>query len=279
MKQIRDKFPEILAISLFCLMFSKQASSWVSEWSNLDSFYAFGFFMLGFIFYVIRENYQKYSNIELKPSWVGIIFLIFGLCLYVFGVRADYEYIANASVPAFLVGAFICFRGIKFTKTVLFTVILFTFALPVLPLHRITMPFQLLSAKATTFILSFLGLNAFNEGNSILLENQRISVVAGCSGLKSLYSIFFICVIYAYFINSSLFKKIWFVILSIPLALAMNILRILSVSFFVLYNGHENAESFHDNAGIVVYILSIGIIVFSAGLINKKPEEKKEELS
>jgi len=279
MKIVKDNIFEIIFILIIALLFHENVSDWIKKWSDFDSFYAFGFFMLAFVVYLIRKNYKILSEIKNNPSWWGIPLLLIGLFLYVIGVRADYDYIANTSFPFFVAGLLLVIKGKEFFIAILFPLILLSFAIPVLPLHRITMPFQLLSAEITTFILSFLGLQAVNDGNIILLEGHRISVVAGCSGLKSLYSIFFICVIYSYFINTSFIKKIGFVIASIPLALSMNVFRILTVSFYVLYNGEEHAEAFHDGAGVVAYVISIALIILVSMLIEDNKENNKREVS
>jgi len=49
-------------------------------------------------------------------------------------------------------------------------------------------------------------------------------------------------------------------------------LRILAVSLYVLYNGTENADKFHDNVGIAVYIISFAIIFYTANMIQEKGE-------
>ncbi len=264
MRAIKANLFEIIFIFLIGIMFCENIRSWVINWMDFDSFYAAGFFMLAFSVYLVKKNYKGFSAIKPEPAWYGVLFLLFGLVLYVVGNKGDYEYIANASFPFFMAGSILCLRGKEFFLTALFPLIIFTSAIPVFPLNRITMPFQLISARATTLVLSALGLNAANEGNIILLESHRISVVAGCSGLKSLYSLFFICLIYSYFINTGIIKKIFFVAASIPLALFMNIMRILAVSFYVLYNGEQHAESFHDSMGMAVYFISIILIVMAA---------------
>lgn len=267
MKAIKSNTFEITFLFILGFMFFNLSQEWVSQWLEVDSFYSFGLFLLIFVGYLIKKDYEKLSGLITKGSWYGIPFLILGFFLYVIGIRAEYDFVANAAFPVFIAGAILVFKGKELFKALLFPLILLTFALPVLPLHRITMPFQLLSAEITTATLNFLGLNAVNMGNIISVEGHTISVVAGCSGLKSLYALFFICVIYSYFIKTSLKRKFYFVSASIPFAIFMNVLRILAVSFFVMYNGEQDAKDFHDAAGTIVYIISIIVIIVISRLI------------
>ncbi len=278
LSKVKNYIFEILILVVLIILYSSYIPVWISLWSDFDSFYAFGFFMLAFIGYLFKENFEEYKKIEKKPSYSwSLPFLIGGLILYMLGIRADFEYFVSLSLPVFIAGIILMLYGPKFFKAMLFPLILFAFVLPVFPLHRITLPMQLFSADLTTHLLTMFNINAFNEGNIIYIEQYRVAVVPGCSGLKSLYSLFFIGVIYSYFINAHLIKKILFVFSSIPLALFMNVLRITVVGFYVLYNGQENAEHFHDDVGLVVYILSFGVIFLISRLIEEKQKEDIDE--
>lgn len=270
----KNIFFELLIIFMLVLMFHNYLNDWVSEWSNFDSFYAFGFFSLAFIGYFLKENYVVLKNIEKKPSAFGIVFLFIGLLVYVVGIRADYSFMTSLALPMFIFGIILSLYGKKMIFKLLIPIILFTFSLPIFPLHRITMPLQLFSAQAAHILLSSLGVPAHHEGSLLLVGNYRLSVEPGCSGLKSVSSLFFISLIYTYFIKSEFTKKIFFVAASIPLALFMNILRLTFSGFYALYNGYHGLLEFHDGVGIVGYIISIGIIILFARFIENKTEEK-----
>lgn len=268
---------EISIIIILSIMYLKFIPVWFKEWSNFDSFYAFGFFMLAFQVYFFKTNWNAIKLIPKNPSYTGILFLIPGFILYTVGIKAGYDYLTNLALPFFLIGIILSCYGIKLLKFSFIPLILFTFALPILPLHRLTMPLQLASASITSHIMNFLGIVSHNEGSTLFVEKYRIAVAPGCSGLKSLSTLFFICLIYAYFIRTTFFKKSLFVLASFPIAISINVLRILFVGFYALYNGYNGLVEFHDNAGLVGYVLSIAIIVPLAQFIESKPEEKIEK--
>jgi len=266
---------EILVIITLIVMYFKFVPVWFKEWTDFDSFYAFGLFMLAFQIYFFKKNWNTIKTIPKKPSYTGIPFLLAGFVLYIIGIRADYSYLTNLALPLFITGIILNCYGIKLLRFILIPFILFAFALPILPLHRITMPLQLVSAWITSHIMNLLGIASYNEGSILYVEKYRLAVAPGCSGLKSLSTLFFICLIYSHFMNASFLKKSLFVLASLPLALSINILRILFVGFYALYNGYNGLENFHDNAGLIGYITSIIIIIAFAKFTESKPEENQ----
>lgn len=264
---------ELFLVGFLVVMYYKNIMEWIDNWLNFDSFYAFGIFMLVFIGYLVKKSFNDIKNTEKTPSKLGILFLIAGFALYVAGNRTDYVYAVNLSLPCFISGIILALYGQKVFKMVLIPIFLFTMCIPTFVIGRLTLPLQLLSSEIASSIINFLGVHSFNEGNILLVNGYKLSVTPGCSGLKSVYSLFFLSIIYAYFINAGKAKKALFILASLPVAMSLNVLRIITVGFYALYNGYEGLMEFHDGAGIVAYIAAIGIILCLSRLIEDNKEE------
>jgi len=253
------------------IMYYNYIPIWISEWANFDSFYAFGFFLIAFIIYLVVKHKDYLINIPKEPSRLGFLILIPSIILYVIGVRASINYFVNLSFPILISGMILTIYGRKLFLITLIPIILFAFSLPIFPLHRLTMPLQLLSSTLSTKLIRLMGVPSYNEGSIINIGHYRLSVVAGCSGLKSLSSLIFISIIYSYFIRASVLKKLIFISISFPLAIIMNIFRITIVSFYALYNGYAGIDEFHNNLGIVTFITSIALITLISRFIDEIP--------
>lgn len=272
-EKLKTYYFEIVIAVLLVVMYKDYIPVWISGWSDFDSFYAFGFFLLAFLAYMFKKNYEKLKAIPHKPSYLGIVLLLIGFSLYIVGIRSSIDYLTSLSLPIFLSGIILTIYGVKLFLITLIPIILFAFSLPIFPLHRITMPLQLLSARAASDLINFLGVPSSNEGNIVNIGNYSISVVAGCSGLKSLSSLFFMSVIYSYFINATFWRKILFVFISLPLAFLMNVFRITVVGFYAFYNGYNGLNDFHEWLGIIFFIISIFIIILISRSIETEPKE------
>jgi|GEM_PF-1330714 len=274
---IKKFYFEFVLLALLIFMYSADISVWFSKWTDLDSPYAFGFFMFAFIFYILKQNCKKIIEARKSYSLYGIVLVLVGLLLYVTGFRTEIDYLVCVSLPVFIGGIVLGLYGINVFKIIFAPLILFTFTLPILPIHKVTLPMQFLSAKLTVGFLNILGLPAYNDGSIINVFKYKLSVEAACSGLRSLISLFFTSIIFSYFIEANKIKKFIFVLISIPLALTMNICRLTLVSFFAAYNGYNGLQEFHDTLGIVLFIVSLGIIIFISRLIEDTKEKNPYE--
>ncbi len=277
-KLITNFYFELIAIILLLFMYKNYIPEWVSGWMDADSFYAFGFFLLGFFVYLIKTNLNNLKNLPKAPDIIGVPLLITALAIYVFGYRASIHYLVNISFPMFISGIILTIYGRKLFALTLIPVIMFAFSISILPLYRLTMPLQLLSAKLTAVLLNGLGFVSYNEGSLVTVNNFKLSVVAGCSGLKSLSTLIFTSIISCYFINAKMFKKILVVLFCFPLAIIMNMLRITIVAIYTVYNGYEGMEKFHDDLGIFVFIISLGILLLLSRYIEEKQEPQTNEV-
>lgn len=275
-KNIKKFYFEIIIGIILVIMYLSYLPNWFSEWTNSESPYSFAFFMFAFIIYFLKINYKNLANTPKTGSMYGMFLLLTGFVLYIIGLRADINYFASLSFPVFVSGIILSLYGFKFLKVVLIPLILLTFTFPIFPIHRITMPLQLLSSSLTSHLLNFLGINSFTEGSVINVENHRLAVVAGCSGLRSLSTLFFTSIIFTYFLQTRKIKKIFYVLFSIPLTITMNILRLTTVSFYSLYNGTDGLMKFHDDIGIVFSIISISILVLIAKYIDNDKQDQSE---
>jgi exosortase len=255
---------EAILLIIIAMMYKDYFSGWLTQWSDINSSYAYAFFIFAFIVYFIKTNYEELINIPKNVDYKGLIFLILGLISYVSGIRTDISYLTCISLPLFVGGIILTLYGSKIFKKLLLPLILFTFAFPFFPLHRITIPLQNLSAGLTASFLNILGVDSHSQASLISVGDYKLSVIAGCSGLRSLTTFLFTGIIFTYFMKISRLKKVLFASFTIPLSVIMNVLRLSIVGFYALYNGYEGIEEFHDNLGIVVAVISISIMVVTA---------------
>jgi len=259
---LKTYFFELITVFIITIMYKDSMPFWAKEWINFDSFYGLGFFVIGFNVYYIKNNFQVLKELQQKSNLAGIFVVFAAVLSYIIGIRASMDYMIALSLPLLAAGVVLSFYGVEFLKKLLLPLLLSGLILPIFPLHRLTMPLQMLSTTISADVLKFLGLNAFNEGNILFVNKLRLAIVAGCSGLKSLSSLIFVSIIASYLEQSSLNKRLFYVFLTIPLAIVMNVIRIVITAFYGLYNGHSGLEQFHDNVGLVVNLISIGIMIF-----------------
>jgi len=262
-------------IILLVLMYNDHLFSWIKDWFDFESFYSFGSFLIVYLIYFFKKNYKLIYETPNKHSFSGIIFLLIGSIFYIVGTRSEIVYLLSLSLPVIIAGLILLFYGKKVLHICLMPLFLFTLSLPIVPIFRILFPFQILISKISTVFLNILGINAKAIGNSIYLGNYTVCIESGCTGVNALTSLFLITTAYSYFIKSSFHKKTFIIAFSIPLAFIYNLLRVIILCLFIMYNGYNNFDNFHYFIGFFFMIVSVFTIILCLELIKEPFDEQK----
>ncbi|NMC20614.1 MAG: exosortase [Thermogutta sp.] len=141
----------------------------------------------------------------------------------------------------------------------------FMFPLPFTVEQAVLGPLQTLAAKSGAYALQTLGLEASTEGgNFIRLGDFRLGVVEQCSGLRMATVLAALVLMYVFLVRIPLWQSIVLTAAAVPIAVAVNFLRITVTGLLYVYAGRELAERvFHDWAG---YLMPAAAILLVAGL-------------
>lgn len=250
-----------LLIIAVLVMYFNHLQYWVSKWFDFDSFYSIGILVLIFIFNFLKDRREELAKIPQSPSLTGYPVILAGLAFYYVGTKGEINYFSSFSLPLLIAGIVLAVYGKKLLLKILPVLFFFAISLPVLPVFRITMPFQLVLAEYTSYFLDFIGLQASYSGSLIMLENRLIDVEAGCAGVTSLYSLFVATFMYIYYKDIKIIYKFYLIAASIILSVIGNFTRITVTSLYILYNpGDPSYEKFHENLGIVIFIILLGVV-------------------
>lgn len=171
----------------------------------------------------------------------------------------------------FIAGAVLYFYGFKMLKEVLFPIVILLFMIPV-PAQiyaTLTIPLQLFVSKSSTWIVSIFGVPVYREGNVIQISEYTLQVVQACSGLRSIMSLLTLSTVFGYFsLKSNLLRSI-LIVLGIPAAIIVNIIRVIAMIFvFHLFNYDLTTGTIHTVFGIVIFGLALLLIFLAKGVLS-----------
>jgi eight transmembrane protein EpsH (proposed exosortase) len=139
--------------------------------------------------------------------------------------------------------------------------------LPYLIYDSIAFPLKLFAARCATFSLQFMEIPVLREGNVITLASTTLEVADACSGIRSLISLIALGVVFAYFTQSSAWKRIVLVVSTIPIAIFANALRVVITGILAHYCNPEMAQGFfHTFSGWLIFVLAF-LLLFGLGFI------------
>ena len=142
--------------TLFCYLFHNEIDRIVHRWLT-DSSWSHGFLIPLFSLYFINQHKSEILNLRVRPSYLGLFFLICGILFYPFNIiLLRYGYFRPLGMIATL-GAIVLFLGgwrlIRYTwLPVAFLV--FAVPLPQRYYVSVTMPMRLLATRVATFLLN-----------------------------------------------------------------------------------------------------------------------------
>src|SRR3984957_2781388 len=231
----------------------------VSQWWNRPN-YSHGFFVPLFSAFVIWQERNKLSGLNPQPSWSGLLFLGFGLCVLIVGQMGAELFLSRLSLLIVVAGLIVLFLGWSFFRAVLFpwAFLLLMIPIPAIVFNQITFPLQLLASKVASTTLPWMGVPVLREGNVIVLPAMALEVAEACSGIRSLMSLTALAVIYGYLMERRVGIRVLLAAASIPIAVAANSLRIVGTGLLVQYWDPDKAQGFfHEFSGWLIFVISL----------------------
>jgi exosortase A len=258
-----------LLAGMFVLAYFPVLEKLVSSWSSSDD-YSHGFAIIPLSVYLLWRNRETLAHTSVKPSWVGIPVILAGLALYLFARLAEIETAASFSFIPSLAGVIIFLFGFGLFRCCIFPLSLLLFMIPV-PAQiysALTIPLQIFVSKMATAAASLAGIPIYREGNVIHLPQQTLQVVQACSGLRSLTAMMALGAVFAYLtVRSNPLRGVLF-LSAIPVAIVVNILRVLIMIAAFYYAGFDLArEPAHTLFGLFIFACAVGLFLCVKGVI------------
>jgi exosortase len=255
---------------LIGLLYHGILANLASQWWN-DPDFSHGFFIPIFSGLVIWLMRRQLLSLNPAPSWSGLLIVGGALITLVVGVLGAELFLSRSSLILLLAGIVVLFFGWRVFGVSLFpwAVLFLMIPIPAILYNQLTFPLQFLASKFATGLLSFAGVPVLREGNVIRLPAMSLEVVEACSGIRSLLSLTSLAVVFAYFLEVRVWKRVALVIAAIPIAVAANGLRIMGTGLLVQYWDPDKAQGFfHEFSGWVIFLFSLIMLYAAHRLMN-----------
>ena len=265
------KFFYGLIVILLAVLYAPIVPGMVADWYN-DPNYSHGFLVPLISAYFLWEKREELAAVEIKPNNYGLIVILGGLFLLVFGY-AGTEYFTMRSSLIFLVAGIILYWfGWEVMKVVALPIgfLFFMVPLPYIVYDALAFPLKLFITKVSVISLKAMGVVVWRDGNIIQFPETVLEVADACSGLRSLMSLLAISVAYAFLMLSGNVKRLILVLLAVPIAMITNMARVIGTGFLAQYYGAAAAEGFfHEFAGLAVFAMAMVLLVISGAVLER----------
>jgi exosortase len=212
--------------------------------------------------YAIWERRRNWPAREVSPDALGIVVLVLGAAMALAGIAGGSLTLARLAFLVSLCGCILAVSGWAALRFVAFPLALLLFALPVpSPVYyRLTLPLQAIASNGAEIAFRALGFHAIQSGNAIYLPSQILLISEACSGVQSLVTLTFFCVVYAYWNERRGWARAAIVVAALPASIVMNIIRITATGLFGEFQRKYTQGAWHEALGYVTLVLAFCLI-------------------
>ncbi|MEA3336868.1 MAG: exosortase/archaeosortase family protein [Chloroflexota bacterium] len=248
-----------LLVALFFLVLTLPVWRWLwgEWWSN--EYYSHGILIPAISLFLA---WRRLKN-EPPTAWSldqgdskGMILLVSSLALYLYFMFDRAYFLAAFAMIALIAGLVWTFAGATVARQLAFPIGYLAFMVPLPFTEQATLPLAQWTGLCSGALVQFLGLDVTIVGSQVTLPNADLVIGAQCSGVNSLIALLALTTLLAYLLDGPWWGRIALVLLSIPLAMLGNILRVSSLMFVARQFGAEAAFNYyHDYSGLVFFFM------------------------
>lgn len=194
----------------------------------------------------------------------GLAFLV-AVAMYAFGRPYDLLAVEAAGVYIFFLATAATILGLRPMLANVFPFLYLAFLVP-LPgwiIDQVTAPLQMFVSTVSTGLLDTLGYPIDRQGIVIFIAQYRLLVEDACSGMNSLIGLVAVMLFYIYIIHrASIRYTLLLGAAIIPIAVIVNIFRVMALILLTYYAGDEVAQGFlHVTTGVVLFAAALGLTI------------------
>lgn len=213
----------------------------------------------------------RLDAVPAAARWWGVGLLTAGLSMRLVSATVGTEvpdmvaFLPSLAGVVLLVGGW---RMLIWTGPVI-AFLFFMFPLPFRVEAALLNPLQKIATIGAEYVLQTLGYGAFREGNMIVVGERRLEVVEACSGLRMLTVFTAMTAAVAIIMDRPYWERAIIFLSALPIALAVNIIRISATGLGYYYGGEPWGAFFHDYAAWYMMAIAALFLWLEIALLGK----------
>lgn len=236
--------------------------------------------------YFVYLKRHRILSVPFKTTWIGLIPVVLGIAWYVtcwLGPPAlRHHNLQGAGLTLTLFGLVLLFFGMRAMTFLWFPLLymcVFSQTISAKLMTYVTYPMQDLTARGSWVVLNLIGVDTDRSGNILTVWDNGVArplnIAEACSGMRMLMAFMALGVAMAY----TGFKRFWqqatLVLLGIPTAIVVNVLRVVTLAVLSLFDTDFAAGDFHTFIGLLwlvpAFLVYLGLQWILQHLVVEQP--------
>lgn len=264
----------VLPAAIAAVLYAETSVRLAEVWET-DPTYSHGFVVPGISLAFAVLAWNRYgspvrSDVSRGAFWTGTLEVALGLALHAVAWFASFLLLDVLSLIFVVRGTLMALGGREANRGFGFAALFLIFMAP-LPsawYQPLAIAMQQLVSAISTQFLELCGAAVYREGYMIHLPGYTMEVGEACSGLRQLMAVFALSVAIGYFSGRKAPYRWALALLSFPIAIAANCVRVMLTGVIMMLFGAKWAEGvFHTLEGLVIVgLAAVLVVAVAAGL-------------
>ena len=234
------------------------------QWAN-DENMGHGFFVPVIAGYIVWQRRAALLATPRKPNGWGLVLVIWAALQALVATLGAELFTARLAFLIALFGAILYLGGTRWVKILLFpfALLLFMIPIPAIIYAALTLRLQTLASQLGELMIGWMGIPVLRAGNTLQLPSQTLDIAEACSGIRSLLSLGFLSLVYAYFTDKRGWMRWALLIATVPIAIGANGVRVAVTGLLSEINTQLARGAYHEAEGYIVFVVALIALIIT----------------
>ncbi len=247
------------------------------QWAT-DENMGHGFFVPVVAGFIAWQRRGELLAAPRKPNGWGLFLVIFAAAEALAGTLGAELFTARLAFVIALVGVILYLGGTRWVRILAFPLLLLPFMIPIPAIiySLLTLKLQMLASQLGEMMIGAMGIPVLREGNTLKLPSQTLDIAEACSGIRSLMSLGFLSLVYAYFADKRVWMRWALLAATIPIAIGANGVRVAVTGLLSEVNTKLAQGAYHETEGYIVFLVAMVALLATHRVISFAAKKLKK---
>jgi exosortase len=240
------------------------------QWAT-DENMGHGFFVPVIAGWIAWQRKDQLLTTPPKQNAWGLVLVVWAGLQALAATLGAELFTARLAFVMAIVGSVLFVGGKQWLKILSFPLVLLLFMIPIPQIlyARLTLSLQMLASELGEMLIGWMGIPVIRTGNLLQLPSQTLDIADACSGIRSLLSLAFLSLVYAYFADKRPWMRWALLLATIPIAIGANAIRVAVTGLLSEIDTKLAQGTYHELEGYVVFVVALAALLITHRLINK----------
>lgn len=221
-------------------------------------------------FYIAWIRREATLSVPPRSDVRGLLLTAVACFTFLIGRLASEFFLMRISFVILLAALIWTFWGMARLRSLTFPMLLLAtmVPLPAMVYNSVAAPLQLFASGVASQIAQAVGISVFRDGNVLQLAGMTLGVAEACSGLNALSALIVGSLLLGYLFCVRPMARLSLIVLAIPLAIAVNVVRVAGTAILADYNQEFALGYYHSFSGWLVFVAGFAGLYFLARVLH-----------